>query len=147
MAAGELAFEAGPTAKVELQWATYYDAADQAGISRLYGGIHVPVDDGPGRIVGSECGIGAWKLGIKYFDGSILEERPRLTVTPLPGSQFRLDWTQHRGLFYKVRRSGDLQGFTDEFPFVRASEDRASYTISLPFPNPAREFYQVEQAE
>ena len=147
VAAGELAFEAGPTAKVELQWATYYDAADQAGISRLYGGIHVPVDDGPGRIVGSECGIGAWKLGIKYFDGSILEERPRLTVTPLPGSQFRLDWTQHRGLFYKVRRSGDLQGFTDEFPFVRASEDRASYTISLPFPNPAREFYQVEQAE
>ncbi|MDP7106947.1 MAG: vanadium-dependent haloperoxidase, partial [Roseibacillus sp.] len=147
VAAGELEFEAGPTANVELQWATYYDAADQAGISRLYGGIHVPVDDGPGRIVGSECGIAAWKLGIKYFDGSILEERPRLTVTPLPGSRVRLDWTQHRGLFYKVRRSSDLQGFTDEFSFVRASEDNASYTISLPFPNPVREFYQVEQSE
>jgi len=147
VAAGELEFESGPTTNVELQWATYYDAADQAGISRLYGGIHVPVDDGPGRIVGSECGIAAWKLGIKYFDGSILEERPRLTVTPLTDSRLRLDWTQHRGLFYKVRRSGDLQGFKDEFPFVRAAEDRASYTINLPLPSPARDFYQVEQSK
>ena len=35
VAAGELEFEAGPTSTVLLQWATYYDAADQAGISRL----------------------------------------------------------------------------------------------------------------
>ena len=68
-------------------------------------------------------------------------------MTQLTNSQFRLDWTQHRGLFYKVRRSSDLQGFTDEFPLVRASENRASYTINLPLPSPAREFYQVEQSE
>jgi len=33
--------EAGPAKPLELQWATYYDAADQAGISRLFMGIHV----------------------------------------------------------------------------------------------------------
>ncbi len=38
---------------VPLQWATYYDAADQAGISRLYGGIHIPADDFGGRQTGS----------------------------------------------------------------------------------------------
>jgi hypothetical protein len=144
---GALEFELGPSAPVQLQWATYYDAADQAGISRLYGGIHVPVDDGPGRIVGSMCGIGAWNLGIKYFDGSILNEAPQFTVTPLPNFRFRLDWRQHRGLFYKVRRTSDLQNFTDEFPLVRATDDRASYNIDLPFPTPDREFYQVQQSE
>ena len=39
--AGSLKFESGPTQDVTLEWATYYDAADQAGISRLYGGIHI----------------------------------------------------------------------------------------------------------
>ncbi|MAT47679.1 MAG: hypothetical protein CMO35_09665 [Verrucomicrobiaceae bacterium] len=145
VAAGELEFEAGPTATVELQWATYYDAADQAGISRLYGGIHVPADDGPGRIVGSKCGIGAWELGIRYFDGSILQERPRLTITPLAGAGFRLDWTQRRGLFYNVRRSDDLQSFADETSYARAFNDRGSYTVSSP--DPGRTFYQVQQAE
>ena len=65
-----LKFEIGPTTDVRLQWATYYDAADQAGISRLYGGIHPRVDDFTGRIVGSQVGIGAWQLATRYFDGT-----------------------------------------------------------------------------
>ena len=40
--AGGLKFEAGPSAEIDLQWATYFDAADQAGRSRLWGGIHIP---------------------------------------------------------------------------------------------------------
>ena len=141
----ELEFEAGPTAPVQLQWATYYDASDQAGISRIYGGIHVPADDGPGRAVGSKCGIAAWELGIKYFDGSVLDERPSLTVTRVAGDELRLDWTQRRGLFYKVLRANDLENFVDETPFERATEDRGTYTIS-PL-GQAREFYQIEQGE
>lgn len=69
--AGALEFEAGPSQDVELQWATYYDAADQAGISRLYGGIHVWADDLRGRIMGSRCGKDAWALANRYWDGSI----------------------------------------------------------------------------
>ncbi len=69
--AGGLEFEAGPAEDVTLQWATYYDAADQAGISRLYGGIHVRADDLQGRIMGATCGKAAWELAQRYFDGSI----------------------------------------------------------------------------
>ncbi len=67
---GELLHEEGPTADVDLQWATYYDASDQAGISRLYGGIHIPQDDIEGRIIGSQVGLGAWELAQTYFDGT-----------------------------------------------------------------------------
>lgn len=69
--AGALAFEAGPTTDVVLQWATYADAADEAGVSRLYGGIHVRSDDLSGREIGLECGESAWDLATRYFDGSI----------------------------------------------------------------------------
>jgi hypothetical protein len=66
---GSFRIEAGPSADVVLQWATYYDAADQAGQSRLYGGIHVQADDFTGRIVGSTCGKDAWALAQRYYAG------------------------------------------------------------------------------
>lgn len=67
---GELLHEDGPTADTTLQWATYYDAADQAGISRIYMGIHIPADDVAGREIGAACGRDAWALAQRYFDGS-----------------------------------------------------------------------------
>lgn len=57
---GWLRHEAGPTAPVALQWATYADAADQAGRSRRLGGIHVVWDDHTGRRLGAACGRGVW---------------------------------------------------------------------------------------
>jgi hypothetical protein len=68
--AGSLGVEQGPTTDVVLQWATYYDAADQAGISRIFGGIHIPEDDFGGRATGSQCGKIAWALAERYFDGT-----------------------------------------------------------------------------
>jgi hypothetical protein len=55
-----------------LQWARYYDAADEAGISRLWGGIHVRSDDFKGRIMGSEIGIAAWFRAQQYFAGTAI---------------------------------------------------------------------------
>ncbi len=68
---GSLKFEAGPTKDITLQWATYYDAADQAGLSRLYGGIHISTDDLNGRIAGSQCGKDAWTLAQRYYAGKV----------------------------------------------------------------------------
>ena len=65
-----LKFEIGPTTDVRLQWASYYDAADQAGISRLYGGIHPRADDFTGRKIGAQVGTVAWGRAIRYFDGT-----------------------------------------------------------------------------
>jgi hypothetical protein len=67
--AGSLKVEQGPTKDVTLQWATYYDAADLAGLSRLYGGIHIPADDFTGRTIGSACGKAAWQRAQEYFSG------------------------------------------------------------------------------
>ena len=64
-----LQVERGPSVDVELQWGTYYDAADQAGLSRLAGGIHVYPDDFTGRITGSAVGIGAFAKAMEYFAG------------------------------------------------------------------------------
>jgi hypothetical protein len=68
-AAGQLKVESGPTADVTLEWATYYDAADQAGVSRIFGGIHIPADDFTGRRIGSTCGKDAWALAQRYYAG------------------------------------------------------------------------------
>lgn len=67
---GVFLHEEGPTRDVTLQWATYFDAADQAGISRLYGGIHIAADDVVGRVMGAEIGRDAWSLARRYFEGS-----------------------------------------------------------------------------
>jgi hypothetical protein len=69
--ADSLKFEKGPATDVLLEWATYYDAADQAGQSRLWGGIHIEADDFIGRRLGSECGKDAWALAQRYFAGKV----------------------------------------------------------------------------
>lgn len=68
---GWLHFEYGPTEDLTLTWAKYYDAADEAGISRLWGSIHPSADDLPGRVVGSKVGINAAMLAKRYFNGQI----------------------------------------------------------------------------
>jgi hypothetical protein len=55
---------------VRLQWATYFDAADQAGQSRIWGGIHIEPDDLEGRKIGHEVGLAGVVLARKYFAGT-----------------------------------------------------------------------------
>lgn len=69
-----LVFEEGPSVDVVLQWAKYYDASDQCSLSRIWGGIHPPVDDIPGRRIGDKIGQQAFELANKHFDGSIADE-------------------------------------------------------------------------
>ncbi len=67
IASDSLKFEAGTANGITLQWATYQDASDQAGVSRLYGGIHVRADDFAGRVMGAEIGQAAWALAQFYY--------------------------------------------------------------------------------
>jgi hypothetical protein len=62
-----LKFENGPSETIQLQWATYRDASDQTSLSRIWGGIHPPIDDIPGRIIGEKIGKEAFAFGEKYF--------------------------------------------------------------------------------
>jgi hypothetical protein len=70
---GALKVESGPTKDVTLQWATYYDAADMAGQSRLYGGIHIQADDFTGRTIGSACGKAAWERAQQFYSGQVAQ--------------------------------------------------------------------------
>ena len=81
-----LVFERGPSVDVTLQWATYRDASDQTSLSRIWGGIHPPADDIPGRIIGEQIGINAFNKGEKFFDGLVtsVEELPTLEFQMYP---------------------------------------------------------------
>lgn len=101
-----LVFEDGPSVDMELQWATYRDASDQCSLSRIWGGIHPPADDLPGRRIGIEIGVDAWQFAAQFFDATAvhtegphagaetaaLPATPRVQVYPNPVSQGRRIW-------------------------------------------------------
>lgn len=80
-----LVFEDGPSVDVELQWATYQDAADESSMSRIWGGIHPPADDAPGRIIGELIGNDAFDFGVPYFLDSDGDGICDLMDPPCPG--------------------------------------------------------------
>jgi len=102
--------EAGPTQPVTLQWASYYDAADQVGLSRIWGGIHPPADDFSGRRVGAQVGTNVWALARKFFDGSVINSEINLTTRKLDSSNMELRFNAVRGLYYKVHTSANVGG-------------------------------------
>ena len=64
-----LVFEDGPSMDITLQWAKYADASDQTSLSRIWGGIHPPADDLPGRYMGLEIGPEAFTEARRYYNG------------------------------------------------------------------------------
>jgi hypothetical protein len=66
-----LVFEDGPSVDVTLQWAKYQDASDHCSLSRIWGGIHPPFDDLPGRIRGDIIGPDVVHRAMHYFGGVI----------------------------------------------------------------------------
>lgn len=137
-----LGFEKGPSTPVQLQWGTYYDAADQAGISRIWGGIHPPVDDFVGRRTGSQCGTGVWALAQTYFDGSVTNHPVSLTARRISGNRSVVTFNTKRGFYYKVQSTPNLhEPFTDEPGGARlAFEGFMSHTNNSTVPE---RFYRV----
>jgi len=75
-----LVFEEGPSVDVVLQWATYRDAADQCSLSRIWGGIHPPGDDIPGRHLGALIGPEAFARAESHFSGMVTATEPSFTL-------------------------------------------------------------------
>jgi hypothetical protein len=102
--------EAGPTQPVTLQWASYYDAADQVGLSRIWGGIHPTIDDFTGRRIGSQVGTNAWQLASKFFNGSVINSEVQLAARQLDSSNLEVRFNAVRGLYYKLQSSTKVDG-------------------------------------
>lgn len=64
-------FNCTPATDVCLTWKTLHDAADEAGMSRRYGGIHFRDGDIAGRKLGVEVGCQVWNKVVKYFNGEL----------------------------------------------------------------------------
>jgi hypothetical protein len=60
-----------PASPVTLSWSTFTAAADQAGLSRRYGGIHFWSGDYHARMLGNLLGRGAYSKAQSYIQGKI----------------------------------------------------------------------------
>lgn len=138
--ANTMQIDKGPSTNVDLQWCSYYDAADQAGQSRRYGGIHPSEDDFHGRHVGSVAGQSAFTLAEKYWSGTIFGESLSPAVT-LAAGQATLRWTAVRGMYQKVQVSTNLTTWTDATPATQTYDTNGSWTDTNP--DPAGKFYRV----
>ncbi|MEY2409982.1 MAG: hypothetical protein QOF48_2652, partial [Verrucomicrobiota bacterium] len=133
--------EKGPSAPVTLQWATYFDAGDQVGISRIWGGIHPPADDFSGRRVGSQCGSNVWALAKRYWDGSVTNTP--ITITRLNSNQYAVRYNTLRGFYYDLQSSLDVsQNFTSDPPGTSLPFDAVSVARTNSFSDPAK-FYRA----
>ena len=59
-----------PAADVMLTWATFTEAANEAGISRIYGGIHFDDGNNAGLDLGRKIGAQAFTKAKSYWDGT-----------------------------------------------------------------------------
>jgi len=72
LAAGSSKVEPGtvPSTDITLSWATFSDAANQAGLSRRYGGIHFEQGDLDARATGRIAARMAWDKARSYWEGA-----------------------------------------------------------------------------
>ena len=65
----ELSFEAYDGDTIHLSWNTLWEAAAEAGRSRLYGGIHIQDGDLRGRAMGQQVAEMVWSQTESLFAG------------------------------------------------------------------------------
>jgi hypothetical protein len=130
-----LVFEKGPSVDVVLQWATYRDASDQTSLSRIWGGIHPPADDIPGRLIGDKVGKEAFAFAVPYFSGKTLnlteENKNEFFIYPNPST--------NKELYITNTRESDQFTLLDlvgrQIDITSIEYNKYSSTSRLKFPN------------
>ena len=59
-----------PAKPITLKWTNFRYAAEQAGLSRQYGGVHFEHGDKDARAAGASAGKNAWAEAVTYFNGT-----------------------------------------------------------------------------
>jgi hypothetical protein len=85
-APGESRFELGltPSQPVTLEWDTFSEAANEAGMSRLYGGIHFEDGRLNGSVLGREVGEGVFEEAQFYINGGESFVSPEIDYPDFP---------------------------------------------------------------
>ncbi len=136
-----LANEKGPSAPFSLTYATYYDAADGAGLSRIYGGIHPPIDNIGGRRVGEMTGKGVWETARKYFDGTIASTPINLVAKKLNESKGEVQYNTIRGMYYKLQGAANPGGTYTDVPGTAIYAVNSSVAITNAVPGSGTNFF------
>ncbi len=129
-------FEAGPTTEIRLQWASYKDASDQASLSRIWGGIHPPFDDIPGRLIGEQVGTAAHNKAKTYFTGSVLPVDLLFFTANEKQCSVQLSWAtaaEQMSKSFTILRSEDGVNFNTKIAEVKAagySSTISSYVVN-----------------
>ena len=120
-----LVFEDGPSEDIVLQWATYRDASDQCSLSRIWGGIHPPVDDMPGRLIGIEIGTDAFNFAENYF------YVPKPALTSIVASPSVITDSDAGSATFSISLQYDQDMDTTVMPVLNFTTDDPSATIIL----------------
>jgi hypothetical protein len=99
-----LVFEEGPSEDITLQWAKYYDASDECSLSRIYGGIHPPADDIPGRLMGATMGLDAYERASLFFSG---QANTTIAMTPEMPTQSPAGTSVFSGSWFDPSHNGE----------------------------------------
>ncbi len=116
-------FEAGPTTEIRLQWASYKDASDQASLSRIWGGIHPPFDDMPGRKIGEQIGTAVHIKAKSYFTATVLPLELMYFTAQEKQCSVQLTWataSEQQIKSFTILRSEDGTHFTNKMAEIKA---------------------------
>lgn len=137
-----LVFEEGPSQDVVLQWATYRDASDQTSLSRIWGGIHPPADDIPGRFIGQVVAEDTFSFAVPYFESELLDfpnPEEKNVIYPNP--------TTNRELFITNTRIDDVITMFDirgrKIDILNRSFNNLNETTSIKLDNAASGLYML----
>jgi hypothetical protein len=86
-----------PATEIELCWDSFTDAAEEAGMSRLYGGIHFASGNTDGQVLGRKVGGKVWNTAQFYINGG------KTNAVPEPTSWLAFSFVAWLG--EKLRRS------------------------------------------
>ena len=73
--------------------------------------------------------MGAWELGITYFDGTILHFQNDLRISMVSSGELEFEWEQVRGLFYELQKSTDLINYFPVGAREQATEDQKAVIV------------------
>jgi hypothetical protein len=137
-----LVFEEGPSQDVVLQWATYRDASDQTSLSRIWGGIHPPADDIPGRLIGQRVAEDTFSFAVPYFENDVIDldsQDEKNVIYPNP--------TVNREIFITNTSLEDVISIFDirgrNIEILNRNYNELTKTTSIKLQNTAAGFYML----
>ncbi len=145
-------FEAGPSTDIRLQWASYKDASDQASLSRIWGGIHPPFDDIPGRQIGAQVGTAAHNKAKIYFTSVVVPVNVLFFTAKEKQCSVELSWataSEQLSKSFIVMRSEDGVNFNTKIAEIKAAGNSStihSYIVNDNSPL-AKNYYRLVQTD